>query len=117
MKNLRHIDRGLLREKLAGNSDGQLRDAVWLDGARQRNRDGVLEALNAAGSNMQKTVVVLQPRIRRSVYDDVRGKMDGAGDPDAEVRRMQQLDTLLLGARADCFGLGASFSVIAEDDT
>jgi hypothetical protein len=32
------------------------------------------------------------------------------------VRRLQQLDTLLLAARAECFGLGAEFHVIGEDD-
>ncbi len=30
---------------------------------------------------------------------------------------MQQLDALLLGAGADCFGLGANFAVVAEDDS
>lgn len=117
VKNLRHVDQGRLAEKLMGNSDGQLRDAVWRDGVRQASRDGVLEALNAAGSNMDKTVVVLQPSVRLSVYNAVRTKMDQNESPDAETRRMQQLDTLLLGARADCLGLGARFSVIAEDDT
>jgi hypothetical protein len=51
------------------------------------------------------------------VYDDVRSKMPGDGDPDAEVRRMQLLDALLLGPGADCFGLGANFAVVAEDDS
>lgn len=116
VKNLRHIDRGLLAEKLEANKNTQLRDAVWRDGERQQNRDGVLAALAAAGSNMEKTVVVLQPRVRRSMYDDIRGRMDGGDRPSAEIRRMLQLDALLLGARLDCFALGARFVVIADDD-
>jgi hypothetical protein len=115
VKNLRHIDRGLLAEKLRGNSDGQLRDAIWHNGERQADRKGVLAALEAAGSNMDKAVVILQPRVRRSVYEQIRAAI-AVGDNTADIRRMRQLDTLLLGARADCLGLGASFTVIAEDD-
>jgi len=64
VKNLRHIDRGLLIDKLETNKETQLRDAVWFNGERQHNRDGVLAALAAAGSKIEKTVVVLQPRVR-----------------------------------------------------
>lgn len=118
VKNLRHIDRGHLIEKLEANKNTQLLDAVWHNGVRQQNRDGVLAALTAAGSRMKKTVVVLQPCVRRSVYDDIRGRMNGGVNrPTAQIRRMLQLDALLLGARLDCFSLGANFVVIADDDT
>jgi hypothetical protein len=89
---------------------------VWHNGERQENRDGVLQVLADAGSNMEKTVIVLQPRVRRSTYNDIRAKMDGGDRTSAAIRRMQQLDALLLGVRSDCFGLGARFVVIAEDD-
>lgn len=115
VKNLRHIDRGLLREKLAGNAEGVLQNAVWHNGERQENREEFLEMLDGLGSNLKKKVVVFQPRTRRSVYDGVRANMD-AGNPDRyDVRRMQQLDALLLGARSDCFSLGADFHVMADD--
>ena len=116
VKNLRHIDRGLLTDKLENNQYGVLRDAVWRDGVRQQDRSGVLQALANTGSNLEKTVVILQPRVRRSVYNEIRTRMDSGDDPNAEVRRMQQLDALLLGARSACYGLGAHFKVIAEDD-
>ncbi|WP_244505629.1 hypothetical protein [Methyloceanibacter stevinii] len=116
VKNLRHVDRGLLLEKLKANSTGTLKDAVWLNGERQANREGVLAALGQAGSNMERHVVVLQPRVRRSVHDKIREKIS-AGAGTSDVRRMQQLDTLLLGARADCSSIGASFTAIGEDDT
>lgn len=115
VKNLRHIDRDLLVTKLRGNSGGNLRDAVWHNGERQGGRDGILEVLEHVGSNMDKHVVILQPRVRRRVYDRIRDEMRN-GRQSAEIRRMQQLDTLLLGARADCYSLGASFIVIADDD-
>ena len=34
-----------------------------------------------------------------------------------DVRRLRQLDALLLAGRAECPGLGANFEVIDEDDT
>jgi len=116
VKNLRHSDRGLLREKLQANANGVLTDAVWHNGLRQANRDGVLAVLDRLGSNLKKSVVVLQPRVRRSVYHDIRAKMDAGEAERADVKRMQQLDALLLGARADCFSLGASFRVISDGD-
>ena len=116
IKNIRHIDRDLLRDKLTANADGVLKDAVWHNGTRQQNRDGFLAMLDGLGSSLEKTVVVFQPRVRRSVYHEIRARID-AGDLDrADVRRLQQLDALLLGARADCYSLGAHFVVISDGD-
>lgn len=115
VKNLRHVDRGLLRDKLAANANGVLKDAVWFNGERQKDRKELLRVLKGLGSNLKTKVVVFQPRVRRSVYNDIRRKMD-SGKHNVAVRRMQQLDTLLLGARADCFSLGASFAVMADGD-
>ncbi len=116
VKNLRHVDRGLLHKKLSANAEGVLENAVWRNGVRQANRDGFLAALDALGSNLKKKVVVFQPRVRRSVYADIRSKMDQGVRDQADVLRMQQLDTLLLGARADCISLGADFQVISDGD-
>lgn len=116
VKNLRHIDRGLLREKLAANANGVLKNAVWHDGERQENRDGLLAMLDELGSNLKRTVVIFQPRVRRSVYDKIRAHMDAGTMARADVRRMQQLDALLLGARSNCYSLGADFYVISDGD-
>jgi hypothetical protein len=116
VKNLRHIDRGLLGDKLAANAAGVLKDAVWHNGKRQKDRKALLQVLKGVGSNLKTKVVVFQPRVRRSVFNDIRKKMDSGKAIDAAVRRMQQLDALLLGARADCFSLGASFAVVADGD-
>jgi hypothetical protein len=116
VKNLRHIDRGLLATKLAANAGGVLKDAVWYNGKRQKDRTALLEVLKALGSNLKTKVVVFQPRVRRSVFNNIRTKMDDGKPIDAAARRMQQLDALLLGARADCFSLGAAFAVVADGD-
>lgn len=115
VKNLRHIDRGLLREKLTKNAEGVLQNAVWHNGTRQENRNNLLAMLDGLGSNLKKKVVVFQPRTRRSVYEGIRAHMDVGKTDRYDVRRMQQLDALLLGARSDCFSLGADFQVIADD--
>jgi hypothetical protein len=116
VKNLRHIDRGLLGDKLAANAAGVLKDAVWHNGERQKDRKALLHVLKRLGSNLKTKVVVFQPRVRRSVFNEIRKKMAGGMQADAQIRRMQQLDALLLGARADCFSLGAGFAVMADGD-
>ena len=116
VKNLRHIDRGLLAAKLAANATGVLKDAVWCNGERREDRKELLQVLKGVGSNLKTKVVVFQPRVRRSVYNEIRKMMDGGKYIDAAVRRMRQLDALLLGARADCFALGAGFAVVADGD-
>ncbi|NKM88162.1 hypothetical protein GFL54_28540 [Rhizobium laguerreae] len=116
IKNLRHVDRGLLREKLAANAEGVLQSAVWHNGQRQKNREALLAMLDGLGSHLKTKVVVFQPRVRRSVFDNIRVKMANGNLADADVRRMQQLDALLLGARADFLSLGVDFVVIADAD-
>ncbi|WP_217356594.1 hypothetical protein [Ruegeria atlantica] len=113
IKNLRHVDRGLLHEKLAANGNGVLRDAVWHDGTRQADRTGFLEALARVGSSAELRVVILQPRVRRTELFGARASM-AQGHSNATTRRLQQLDALLLGAKANSASLGAEFSVLAD---
>jgi hypothetical protein len=115
VKNLRHIDRGLLHEKLKANGDGVLRTAVWLDGIRQEDRTEFLASLSAIGSDMTLEVVVLQPRVREAEMSKLRQKMK-KGEESPSTLRLQQLDALLLGAKANCNSLGAEFFVYAEGD-
>lgn len=114
IKNLRHIDRGLLRDKLEANAEGVLQNAVWYNGERQDNRSALLAMLDGLGSSLRTNVVVFQPRVRRSVLNSIRVKMANGSLADSDVRRMQQLDALLLAARSDCFSLGADFLVIGD---
>lgn len=115
VKNLRYLDRTHIHEKLATTSKNDIATAVWRDGKRQRGRADMLKALAKAGSNMAKTVCVLQPSVRRSELESV-GRRAIAKPADVHVRRLQQLDTLLLAARAECLGLGATFTVLGHED-
>jgi hypothetical protein len=113
IKNLRHVDRGLLHEKLAANGNGVLRNAVWHNGLRQANRTGFLAALAGVGSSAELEVVVLQPRVTETELTYARSaKADG--NASATTRRMQQLDALLLGAKASCNAIGANFKVTSD---
>lgn len=116
VKNLRHIDRLLLKDKLERNGDGVLKSAVWHNGERKENRCGIIQALNSVGSRMKKKVVILQPRVRRNEYEQVREMLSDAGGSIGKMHRLRQLDALLLSARASCLGLDASFEVIGDDD-
>lgn len=113
IKNLRHVDRNLLHEKLEANGHGVLRDAVWHNGVRQANRTGFLAALAGVGSRVELEVIVLQPRVRETELANARTEMAN-GNSNATTRRMQQLDALLLGAKASCASLGADFSVLSD---
>ena len=114
VKNLRHLDRVHLKDKLKSNGEGILKNAVWHNGKRQENRDGIIQALEAVGSRLKRKVVVLQPRVRRVEYEQVREMLSRNKGPAGIGRRLQQLDALLLSARANCLGLGAEFEVIAD---
>ena len=116
VKNLRHVDRLLLKEKLERNGEGILRNAVWNNGERQENRDGIIQALEAVSSRLKRKVVVLQPRVRKVEYEQVREMLSRDSGPAGTRHRLRQLDALLLSARANCLGLGAEFEVIGDGD-
>jgi hypothetical protein len=117
VKNLRYLDRSHIAEKLKSNKDKQIGSAVWHNGRRQKDREEILKILAKAGANMSKTVCVFQPSARRSEVEAI-GKQIAKGNlTRPEVRRLQQLDALLLAARAECLGMGADFYVIGEDDS
>jgi hypothetical protein len=116
VKNLRYLDRTNIAEKLALEEGKQISTAVWRNGARQTNRREILRVLKQARSNLVKAVYVLQPRVRKSAVEKITGHMHAGHLDRSDVRRLQQLSTLLLAARAECFGLGAEFHVIGEDD-
>jgi hypothetical protein len=120
VKNLRHLESTDLAEELEKDSEAEVRKFVWEDGdpvevddpENDERRDEMAEVLKDQDSNLQRRVVVLQPRIRRSFYERTReGKESSANE-----MRLQQLDTLLNGARQSCNGLGAEFWVVAAED-
>jgi hypothetical protein len=117
VKNLRYLDRTNIADKLGLEEGKQISTAVWRNGARQKNRRDFLRVLRQARSNLIKAVYVFQPRVRKSAIDEIAAHMQAGHLDRSDVRRLQQLDTLLLVACAECFGLGAEFHVIGEDDT
>lgn len=118
VKNLRHLDRHNLHEKLSANAGNKIGKAVWHNGVPQSDRSGFLDALAARSENAERRVVIFQPRARKEELTRVRKKIaKGTGArEDNHVRRLRQLDTLLLAARADCYKLGATFRVVGSRD-
>ncbi|WP_417519735.1 hypothetical protein [Minwuia sp.] len=114
VKNLRHLDQGILHQKLTSYEGDALADTVWHNGIRQANRSGFLDVLASFGSNYDVKVYILQPRIRQTYWSALRNNIANGSDDSANARRLKQLDTLLQGAAADCFGLGAELIVVSD---
>jgi hypothetical protein len=108
VKNLRHLDRELVFKGLKSGMSHRVGKLVWHD-REPSDRAQMLSALGSLGSNYQRRVVILQPQVTKARHDLAR-----RGGKNLEVRRLQQLDALLLGADADAHALGASFTVLAE---
>jgi hypothetical protein len=115
VKNLRYLDRSNLFDKLSGNKDGNLKDAVWHDGVRQQSREEVLKVVRALGSNYTVRVFIVQPRVMKSAWETNRQRIDGGHGDNSNTLRLRQLDALLQGASVDCYGLGAEFFVVGHD--
>jgi hypothetical protein len=109
VKNLRWADQAVLAGDLAGKLAGRISDRVWHDSAPAA-APGFLDAVAALGANYNRNVVILQPRVRRTVVDAARVAAAGAA-----YKRLQQLDILLLAARASVISLNAKLYVIGED--
>jgi hypothetical protein len=117
VKNLRYLDRSHIHDKLAANRENAIGTAVWRDGVRQRDRTEILKVLANVGANVRKTVCIFQPSARKGEVQAIGTRIQNGELTSPAVRRLQQLDALLLAARAECLGLGAEFYVIGEDDT
>lgn len=109
VKNLRSLDEKGLIEGLKANLTNAVGKLVWHDGTRQINRSGFIAALDTLGSNYQRQVVLLQPSLSRSLEQAARDNKS-SGD----YKRLQQLDTLLLGIEANCHSLSATLQVIGN---
>jgi hypothetical protein len=120
IKNLRHLEATNLAEKLRPDGEEKKVDSfVWKDGSlatvddsdsADTRRGKMANVLESQDADFQRRVVILQPHIRRSYYEDTRDSDDGQNK-----MRLHQLDVLLNGARQSCNGLGAEFWVIAAD--
>ncbi|AYM14656.1 MULTISPECIES: hypothetical protein [Agrobacterium] len=107
VKNVRHLDRNILADILAGGKHKKIGGAVWLDGIKQNDRVEIIEAAKALKPDHIKTVIVLQPQLTETERQACIGPSPTAtGD---RIKRMKQLDTLMLSARLSCGAVGASF--------
>ena len=66
----------------------------------------MIDAIAKCGTNIKCKVVVLQPRACMSQVEKTRKSKKGLA-----YKRLQQLDTLLLGARQSCQAIGTEFEV------
>lgn len=114
VKNLRFLDRVNLAGWLENGQDKKVATAVWYDGDKQDDRSGFIAAIREAGEDYGRRVVIFQPRVTASEYKKVQQDLGIGKLRTSRVARMQQLDTLLVGAQADCRQLGAELVVIGE---
>ena len=69
-----------------------------------------IAAIGKHGTNIRFRVIVFQPRTRRKDIDAARKK------PKSQAyKRLQQLDTLLLGASLNCQSAGAELIVWVDE--
>ncbi len=88
--------------------NSKLLNAVWNAGVNG-TRAAMVAAMQAGGANIHRRVVIVQPRTTQTALTTARAGANGKNK-----RIAQQLDTLLLGARANCQSLGADFVVIGD---
>jgi hypothetical protein len=87
---------------------------VWHDGKRRPDgRNDLARILQALGQNYDRQVVIVQPHLRRALYEQARQDALIAGAANINLYRMRQLDALLLGIQRTCASLGARTRVIA----
>lgn len=112
VKNLRLLDRIHLADQLEAGKSKEVAPAVWFDGSR-RTRDELITQLREVGDNYRRRVLVLQPRVTATELGKVERDID-RGRKTARIARVQQLDTLLVAAQADCAALQAEFFVLSQ---
>lgn len=114
IKNLRFLDLDNLANQLEAGKNKQVAQANWHDSVQQDDeRDPLVEAIGQLGTNTDVQIVVVQPRVTQNEHDGARG--DAAnGNVSSRVKRLRQLDALLLEAQAACQALGARFVVVGD---
>lgn len=104
VKNLRHLDRMVLAERLEAGKDKKIARAVWHDGTRMNDRSGLIAAVGALGEGYTRRVIVFQPQLTQREWNACAGPQRSAtGD---RLIRVRQLDTLMLSARLSARAVG-----------
>lgn len=109
IKNLRHLDAGLLAEGVGGAVPASANPPVWLDGT-PNTLASFRAAIQGLGTNVRRRVVILQPHITRTALTTARQATAGA-----DLARRRQLETLLVAARASAQSMNAELLVVGDD--
>jgi hypothetical protein len=113
VKNLRSLDQINLADQLEQGAGKSVARATWQNGDHVGERTGAIAAIRGLGTNYRRRVIVFQPRVTQSAHAAAQGDID-SGSQSARANRLRQLNTLLLGAEADCRDLGADFWVLSS---
>ena len=115
VKNLRYLDTTFIStdmytpRRLVGSS-------VWHNGQRVKEdspRDLMARALAEIGPRYGRHVVIIQPQVTASEYNRARDEQSRNLNS-VRVKRLRQLDTLLLSLEGSCRRLSADLTVIAD---
>ena len=74
------------------------------------SRPAMLDALEKIGTNYERQVVIIQPRLTRA-----RALLARSKPKSSDAARLRQLDTLLLTQANACHGLQARLRVVCAD--
>ena len=110
IKNIRHLDKAKLIERLEKSSDNQIAKATWEDGKLVGNRARLIDALKKASENLTRVVTILQPRLTRREIETLRK----AAKTEKRAIQFNQLNALMLGTRQAVASSGAEFTAIAD---
>lgn len=111
VKNLRYLDRAISSEDLRAGLHKSVGKLVWHN--RKAVKDGrlaMLEALNNIGTNYERQVVIVQPRLTKTRAQSARSQPNSAN-----AARLRQLDSLLLFQANSCHGLQARLLVVCAE--
>ena len=111
VKNLRSLDRAILSEGLEGGLKKSVGKLVWHNRQIAKGgRQAMLDALKKMGTNYERQVVIIQPRLTRA-----RALLARSKPKSSDAARLRQLDTLLLTQANACHGLQARLQVVCAD--
>lgn len=112
VKNLRHLDRTNLADRLEEGAGSAVALATWNEGVVATRQD-LVDTLRAAGDDYRRRLVVVQPRVTSTELGLARAAIDD-GQTTGRAARLRQLDTLLLEAESSARDLSATFSVLGD---
>ena len=111
VKNLRNLDRAILAEDLERGLRKSVGKLVWHNRKIAKGgREAMLDALKKIGTNYERQVVIIQPRLTRA-----RALLARSKPKSSDAARLRQLDTLLLTQANACHGLQARLLVVCAD--